>query len=439
MLKLIKPELPGGVKDYLPSAMIAREQMLATIKQIYESFGFVPLGTPAIEKLETLTGNDPSFNMNLFHAKIVQGPKAETLKYEGSDMALRFDHTVPLARIMAQYPHDLPKPFKRYAVGPVWRGEKPQAGRFREFWQFDADIVGSNSILADTEIVQIIYQIMKALGFQDFVIRINNRKILNRLAEIANFGEAEKKEGVFRILDALEKLPREEIKNLLLEILNPDQAKKVLDFCRAETLEDAESILGSNRGTDELREISQNLETLEVANWKIDLSIARGLGYYTGPVFETNLPNWKKGSVYSGGRFDGLSNRFAPDSNIPAVGASVGVDRLFVAMQDLGMIKNKLTSTQVLIALFDKNLIPEYLKLAQELRSAGIRTELYPDQESFRTQIAYTAKQEIPILMIMGSDEKSTGKVTIRDMRTRRQKTVNKSEILAMINKQLAH
>lgn len=451
----IKPELIGGVRDYLPQTMLARQEIFDKIRMVYESFGFVPLDTPAVEKLDVLTGNSPSFQMELFHTAIVRGK--EDIKFafqkQNVEMALRFDLTVPLSRVVVAYPQDIPKPFKRYQVGKVWRGEKPQAGRFREFVQFDADIIGSRSILADTEIIHVMYSVMKALGIDEFLIKINNRKILNGLTEYIGLQKMEQCDEVMRILDKKNKISEKEMtKELSRKPENeyddsaPNLLSDKIDILtsfiniksgKRETLMTAGKTVGETKigkeGIRELMEIIENLEDLEIPNqnWTIDLSVARGLGYYTGPVFETTLTDLPEmGSVYSGGRFDGLSNRFVSDSNIPGVGASVGVDRLFVALEQLGKLENKPSKTQVLVAFFDKNLKSDYLKISNEIRKKGISVEIYLDAEPLKAQITYAAKQGIPLVIIIGSDEKEKNTVSLRNMKTRKQETVDKNKLI---------
>jgi len=451
-MPIIKPSGVSGTRDYLPAEAIARQGIVDTIRRVYGLFGFVPIETPAIERLDVLTGNSPDFDTRLFRTSVVQG--LGDLEVESS-LALRFDLTVPLARVVAAYP-DIPKPFKRYQVGSVWRGETPQHGRYREFMQFDADIIGSRSILADAEIIHMMHEVMKALGFERFVIQINSRKILNGLLSKFPDLTSSQRIEVLRILDN-KALPSERaLKALMREAenehdqsapaLSQEQSKEILAFVAikdGDILAQAEAIIGETElgreGITELRAISANLNALDIPseNWIIDLSIARGLGYYTGPVFETVLLDLPEiGSVYSGGRFDGLADRFIRGSNIPGVGTSVGVDRLFAAKETLGLVESKLSNTQVLILLFDPSITTEYLQLAVVLRAAGISTEVYLDEKPFGAQLGYAAKLSIPWVVIIGPDEKQAGKVSIKNMETREQQTVDKNQLVAIIRGQ---
>ena len=445
MNEKIKPELLGGFRDFLPEDMIPRQEMIDRIRRLFEKFGFVPLETPVVERLDVLTGKNKDFSMALFRAGIVPGlkkPKASSFE----EMALRYDLTVPLARVVAAN-QGLIKPFKRYQVGPVFRGERQQKGRFRGFYQFDADIIGSSSILADMEIIWLMIETMKSLlGSEDFIVRTNNRKILNGLAKVANFAGQKKK--VFRILDKLDKIGWEKVKKELQQIdVSSEGVKKIEEFLKLkgrpeEILDKLEKDLFKGKteigaeGIRELREITKYLDETGVSrsNWKIDFSIARGLDYYTGTVFETELKGLPSiGSVFSGGRYDGLVSVFSL-AKVPAVGASIGVDRLFVALETLGLIKKKRTLTEVLIALFDRDLIPDYLSIAKELRDNEIKTEIFLGEEkSLKGQINYALKKGIPRILIFGSEEKKEGTVVVKSLEMRKQEKVSLAELVSYL------
>ncbi|MBU4360516.1 histidine--tRNA ligase [Patescibacteria group bacterium] len=453
----IKPELPSGFRDYLPEDMIPRQKMLDVIRNVFERFGFEPLDTSMVEKFSVLTGNDPDFKMNLFRTGIVKGAN-QPLAQAFEEMALRFDLTVPLARVVATN-LDLPWPFKRYQMGYVFRGEKAQRGRFRGFMQFDADTVGSATMLADTEIIQLMYTTMRALGVKNFVIRFNNRKILNGLAKLAGFDKPEKRKEVFRILDKMEKSSWEELKTELqkkpenkfdatapnlsdnsIEII--ENFLKLTDekFSSEQVLSILKGMFKNTpiglEGINELTEIVNNLQGLNIPkeNWKNDLSVARGLDYYTGPVFETTLTDLPEiGSVFSGGRYDDLVSRFS-DATLPATGASLGVDRLFVALEILKVIKKQKSVCQAIILNLDLKLQADYLQIAQELRSAKIKTQIYMGEDlSFRAQLAYALKMEIPIVLILGENEKKKNIIEVKDTRTREQKPVAREKVTEYI------
>ncbi len=441
----VKPELLGGFRDFLPQEMAARQWMLDTIQQVYERFGYVPLATPALERSSVLGTDDPDFDMQIYRFK-ARGEQ---------DVSLRFDLTVPLARVVAAYP-DLPKPFKRYQVGPVWRAEKPQAGRYCEFYQFDADVVGTASMLADAEIIILIWSVMKALGVEDILIHINNRKVLNALPELAGF-PSEKINLVLRALDSLDKTGEKAVRERLARqpdnqydesapALDQNAIDWVMNFINLrETDKDkllqilsermASSAIGME-GVKELFEIKQYVDAYGVPTdrWTIDLSVARGLDYYTGPVFETVfLSKPEFGSIMSGGRFDDMVMRFT-GQKVPAVGASVGVDRLFTALQELGRLPTIATSTKVLIANFNDTLAGKRLELAAFLRSNSINTELYFNTSKLQEQIAYALKRGIPYLVILGEREAATNVVAVKDLTKRTQTMVTPDQLLQSIS-----
>ena len=435
----IEPKLPTGFRDYLPAEARAREDILDKIKDQFRLAGFEPLETPGLEKEETLTGGDPDFKKQIFKAGLA-GMK--------EDLALRFDLTVPLARVAALYPNELSRPFKRYQIGQVWRGERPQAGRFREFLQCDADIVGSLSVLADTDIVNLIYRVMKALGFRNFLIRVNDRKVLNGLSSYAGF-PAKNLPQVLRAVDKLDKQGWNEVKKELsskegggLSASAITAVKKFLDIekgSRVERLAEARKLLGASKeaaqGLDELSDLARALAAVGVPdkNWTIDFSVARGLGYYTGPIFETILPEAPKfGSVMSGGRYDGLIGRFG-GNNVPATGVSVGLDRLFAAMKELRMIKSS-NGGSVIILNFDSAATEASLGLVSSIRDAGVPTELYLGTEkTLKGQLAYAVKKEYAVAVILGEVELRQGVAQVKDLKARSQKAVRLSEVPAFI------
>lgn len=463
----VKPTQPGGFRDYLPSEMIVRNRMIATIRSVFERFGFDPLETPGVEREQVLTGGGTT-DMIIWRAaprgsRASKDPGQQTER----ETALRFDLTVPLARVIAAYP-ELRRPFKRYQIGNVWRGEKPQAGRFREFMQFDADIVGTATMLADAEIVALMVETLRALGVKRFQVRFNNRKILSALPAYAGFDPA-KSSDVLRVIDKLPKIGAAavledltmkseqrterkadaEVEPEIAEArdalgLPQDVAAKIAAFIELQgttdqLLDATERLMGAvpvaTEGVREMRDVVTALRAMRVPEeyWKFDLSIARGLAYYTGPVFETFLLDLPEiGSVFSGGRYDDLVNRFL-DASIPATGASVGVDRLFAALTKLGKITLAPTQVEALVTVMDPTLRDEYLAITGELRSAGIRTMLWVGEEkAFKAQLAYAVAQEIPVVIILGGNEKRDGAVTVKEMSAKRQLTVPRANLVAV-------
>lgn len=436
-MQAIEPKLPGGFKDYLPEDMIPRQRMLDTIRNVFERFGFSPLSTSAIEKTDVLTGGDQNFKKQIYGV-VSQGG-------DENELSLRFDLTVPLARVMAANAGALKKPFKRYEMGRVWRGERQQAGRYREFMQCDADIVGSDKLSSDAEIIALMAETMRALGFSKFVIRINNRKILNALAEYAEF-ETWKTEPVLRALDKLDKQSWDDVAVELADkkgaYLSAEQIEAIRKFVELKgntaksMLEKAEKLMGENNGANEgikeLKSIADYLKMLEVPDdvWVIDFSVARGLGYYTGTIFETMLTELPQiGSVFSGGRYDNLIERFG-SATIPAVGTSVGIDRLFAAMEQLNLVKKEKSVTEVLFLNFDEAGEKDVIKNSAVLRAEGLNAEFYVGgEENLKGQLAYAVAMEIPVVVIIGATESSKGTALIKDMNARTQEEVKQKDL----------
>ncbi|RJQ24485.1 histidine--tRNA ligase [Candidatus Parcubacteria bacterium] len=424
---IVEPTLPGGFKDYLPEDMIPRQRLFDGIRTVFERFGFVPLDTPCVERAEILTGGDAEFQKQIFYVSQPGGEKETT--------ALRFDLTVPLARVVASYGDKIQRPFRRYQIGRLWRGERQQAGRYREFAQCDADIVGVSSMRADAEIIALMDALMTELGFKKFLIRINNRKILNGLSSYASFDQ-EKINIVIRIIDKLDKQDWGDIEKELIEkaLLDSKQIEKIKKFTgiKSENQEDILKTLESlfngvsiaQEGISELREIMNYLDAMGVSrsSWMFDLSVARGLGYYTGPVFETQLLDLKEiGSVFSGGRYDDLVSRFSKQ-HVPAVGASLGIDRLFSAMETLGLVEKKRGVVQALVLNFEPKAEMRVLQVVSVLRKKGINSALYQGQENtLKGQLSFAVKEEIPFVVIIGEEELSENLVLTKNLATREQ------------------
>ncbi len=436
MTKLVEPNLSRGLRDLLPDQMLARQQMIDTIRRVYELYGFVPLSTPAIEYLDVLSGSaGPETQQSIFR---VSNPEQETL-------GLRFDLTVPLARVIAQY-KDLPRPFRRYQVSTVWRADKPDKGRFREFTQFDLDSVGTESEIADTEIIAGMCDTLSALEVGRHLVRFSSRALLNLLLQYAGIPQ-ERAADVFRVLDKLEKVGIEKVGLELTDGYQDEsgdvirgiglarqQVERIEQFLnikaasRREVIAEVVALLRNVPHTNELEvveRISNHLYTLGYGDDRVslDLSIARGLAYYTGPVFEAILLDAPQfGSIFGGGRYDNLVMRFLGE-RIPAVGASIGVDRLLAALVHLGKIGKQKATAHVLVTNMDPALTDDYLKMTWELRRAGIPTELYVGTgKGLPKQLKYADQYEIPIVLLYGSQEKEQGIVTLKDMTVGREK-----------------
>jgi histidyl-tRNA synthetase len=438
MTGTVEARVSRGLRDLLSDQMLARQWMIDTIRGVYELYGFVPLSTPAIEYLDVLRGSQAGqeAQQSIF---TVQNPEEEAL-------GLRFDLTVPLARVIAQH-RELPRPFRRYQVAPVWRADKPDKGRFREFTQFDLDSVGVESEVADTEIMAGMCDTLRALKVGPFRVRFSSRGILNALLAFAGI-PAERAVDVFRVLDKLDKVGMKKVRLELTEGyvdssgdpirgvgLESSQVDKIEQFLqvpatdRRATLEQLRETFGGVEGAmDELgkiERISNHLYNLGYADDEVslDVSIARGLAYYTGPVFEANLLDAPQfGSIFAGGRYDELVMRFLGE-RIPAVGASIGVDRLLAALVHLERVGKQKSTAKVLITRMDAALEEDYVAMTWELRRAGIPAELYLGTgKGPGKQLKYADAWGVPIAVLYGSQEKERGVVTLKDMEVGRRK-----------------
>lgn len=452
---LVTPQTLWGFQDLFPDEMILRNAVVDKIRTVYEKYGFLPLDTPILEYLVTLIGTGgEDTNKQLFR---LQSPEHEPI-------AMRFDLTVPFARLIAQYPEKLKLPFRRYHIGPVFRADKPAVtqGRFRQFTQFDIDAAGSQSVSVDAEIVAAMCDVFRVLGLANeagassanFQIRINNRKLIDAILAGAGIASSEKEKHVLRVLDKLQKVGVENVRRELgggrkdeesgdkivgVE-LEPQLIERLLSFTAVQhptrgavTEALAASLPKSERTTaalQDMRDLAAALDSLGVSDVDavFDPSLARGLDYYTGPVFEAWLPSAPEfGSVMGGGRYDGLVTRFTHTA-IPATGASIGLDRFIAALKHTGKVKLEATTVRVLVVTLPGVPIAHALSVAAELRRSDIPTQLYfaPDVEgasggkstaSMREQLAFANANEIPVAVILGEDELKNGTVSIKDLR----------------------
>jgi histidyl-tRNA synthetase len=449
MPETVQPRLSRGLRDLLPDQMLARAEMIDTIRRVYELYGFVPLSTPAIEYLDVLSGTaGQETQQSIFR---VINPEEEAL-------GLRFDLTVPLARVIAQYA-DLPRPFRRYQVSTVWRADKPDKGRFREFTQFDLDSVGTESEIADTEIIAGMCDTLAALRIERYRVRFSSRAMLNLLLQYAGVPR-EQSADVFRVLDKLDKGGIDKVRLELMQGykdesgdfirglgMSREQVDRIEHFLaiksdsRNEVLHRVRELFKGIKNTpeviDAIARISNHLYALGYGDDRValDLSIARGLAYYTGPVFEAVLLDAPQfGSVFGGGRYDNLVMRFLGE-RIPAVGASIGVDRLLAALTYLGTIGKYKATARVLVTNMDPAMTDDYLQMTWELRRAGIPTELYLGAaKALGKQLKYADQYEVPLAILYGSNEKAQGVVTVKNMAAGRAKSAavgNRSSWLA--------
>lgn len=415
----MKPQVLRGMRDILPERMGVRQYAIGILRQTFERFGFQPLETPAMEYADTLTGK--------------YGEEADRLLYlfqdrGGRQVGLRYDLTVPLCRVVACYP-DLPRPFKRYQIAPVWRAERPQKGRYREFYQCDVDTVGSASMLADAELLGVATAALRQLGFSGYRIKLNNRKLLVALAEYAGVPAAQAG-GVYRTIDKLEKVGQEAVRaELREEGLSTEAASRLLELvqCQAasatELLSSVQTQLADYpagvAGAQELAELLEYAAALGItpAECQVDLSMVRGLEYYTGPILEAVVEKPRIGSIIGGGRYDGLVGLIGgPDT--PATGLSFGLERIIDVLEELEMAPAEVrqTAPQVLVTVFSPEGTADSLRLGQELRAAGVRTEVYLGKDRLGAQLRYASRKGIPFVAILGPDEVARGEVTVKAM-----------------------
>lgn len=425
----IQPRVPRGMRDVLPQKMLQRQFVIAAVEKIFQRFGFEPLQTPVLELSETLMGK--------------YGEDAEKLIYdakhrEGKEyLSLRYDLTVPLTRVVAMYP-ELVKPFKRYQIAPVWRAERPQKGRYREFYQCDADIVGSKSMLADAEIVTMIYAVLNELGFKSFVTKINNRKILVGIGQFAGVPN-ELLGGLYRAIDKLDKIGNDGVRDELGKNQIPgDVIDRIMNLIAIPSgaFGELRELLGNipiaMQGLDELEQLATYLGDADIAreNYQFDFAMVRGLAYYTGPIYETVVVEPKIGSLTGGGRYDELIGLFGNQS-VPVTGTSFGIERIIDVMDELAMYPASIgkTVTQILVTVFNRDLVGASVRVANELRANGINTELGLEFDGLGKQLKYAAAKSIPFAIIIGPDENIAQRATLRDLASGEQTVLAQNEL----------
>lgn len=434
MEKTIAKTLPGFM-ELLPNEQVLFNQMKEKIQKTYEKFGFLPIDTPIIESTDVLLAK--------------AGGETEKQIYSftkgDNNLTLRFDLTVPLAKYVAINANELSFPFRRYQIGKVYRGERAQRGRFREFYQCDIDVIGDGelNIINDAEIPSIMYEVFKELGLDNFCIKINNRKILNGLFETIN--AKEKAVDIMRVIDKIEKIGVDKVKEELAELkISEENIEKLINFIKIdgstdEKLQKIENLRISNEtyleGVKELKEVIKYIRLFNVPEeyFAVDVSIARGLDYYTGTVYETFLNDYKSiGSICSGGRYNNLSE-FYTDKKMPGVGMSIGLTRLFFILNDIGLIKaDKKSISEILIISMIEDLTPA-IETANKLRQAGINTEIYFDNKKIKTKFKYADKLKIPYVIVIGEDEIKTGTLTLRNMESGEQEKKNVEEVVSLM------
>ena len=441
-MDVIKPRTLSGFMELLPAKQARMERMMDILRRTYSMYGFAALDTPAIEDAQILLAKGGGET----EKQIYRFQKGD------SDLALRFDLTVPLAKYVALHYNDLAFPFRRYQISKVYRGERAQRGRFREFYQADIDIIGDGKldILNEAEIPAIIYKVFRGFGLTRFQIRVNNRKILSGFYAMQEL--AEKSGDIMRTVDKLDKIGPAKVKALLLSEcgLEEAQAEEILKFIaitgtNAQVIEALEGYAGKNglfdKGLEELKAVTANLAAFGVpeANFAVDLTIARGLDYYTGTVYETTLLDHPEiGSVCSGGRYDNLAGYYI-DKALPGVGISIGLTRLFYVLDEQGLLNPELPSAPADALVLPMTADPApAIALAEELRSCGVRVQLYGEQKKFKQKMSYADKLGVPFAVLLGEDEIAQGKCSVKNMRTGEQLLLTAQEAAAHIRKTLA-
>jgi histidyl-tRNA synthetase len=416
---MIEPRTLKGFRDFLPDTMIAREQLIDTARRVYCSYGYSPIDTPVLEYLEILQGKGSEETDRLMYSFQDHG---------GRDVGMRFDLTVPLARFVAQHIGELGTPFKRYHIAKVWRGENTHRGRYREFMQCDFDIIGTEAVAADIETILVVHDLMQAIGIEDFTIRINNRRVLTGL--LAKLGLSEQSVLVLRALDKLAKIGAEKVEAEMMATAGAtqDQARQIVALAALKGSNDQvllqlhDMLAGSEtgqQGIESLRELLAAVAAVGISAQRcvLDVSIARGLDYYTGTVVETLLDRLPQiGSVCSGGRYDDLASVYTKE-RLPGIGASLGLDRLLAALEELGLVERVSTTAPVLIPYFDKDHLPDYLRLAAAIRRAGIGVEVYPEPRKLGQQLKYADRRGFRLALIAGSREFAAGSCQLKDLR----------------------
>jgi histidyl-tRNA synthetase len=460
------PAPPKGTRDWLPRDLVVRNRVFGLLRDTFERYGFEPLETPAVELASVLEGKSGEEADHLLFRILRRGQELEAaagavaelpleernaaaLARALSDMAMRYDLTVPFARVVAGHLNDLQLPFRRYQIQPVWRADRPQRGRYREFYQCDVDCVGSRSVTVEAEMLALVSEVFTTLGFRDFTIRINHRGLLDALMDSARV-PAERRVAALTAMDKLDKIGqagvRAELEKAGLEAASTELLMQAIGITGAPgaVVEALRPLVGDNTtgaaAVQDLDECFGYLAAMGVSpqHYAFDISVVRGLSYYTGIIYETVAAGAPVGSLASGGRYDTLIGMFL-GRDLPCVGISFGIDRMFDAMALLGLLSDEATTTtQALVTLFSRETAEASFSLAAELRGAGIRTEVYAEPKELRPQLAFASKKGISLALILGPDEIARGEVALRDLRAGTQRAVTRVEIVDAVRDALA-
>jgi histidyl-tRNA synthetase len=443
----MKPSIPKGTRDFSPLEMMRRNYIFDVIKGVYQRYGFLQIETPSMENLSTLEGKYGEEGDKLLFRILNSGPVLENLKpqisnFKLSDITekgLRYDLTVPFARYVVMHQNEIAFPFKRFQIQPVWRADRPQKGRYREFYQCDADIIGSNSLFNEVELIQIIDDVFSELEI-DIVIKLNNRKILSGIAEV--IGEKEKIIDITVAIDKLDKIGLDKVnEELTSKGFSHEAIKKLQPIINlkgnySEKISALKNILAESdigkKGIEEIEEVFSNFK-LQTSNLELDITLARGLNYYTGSIIEVKANEVSIGSICGGGRYDDLTGIFGLP-NVSGVGISFGADRIYDVLQEKNIFPDfSNVSTKILFVNFGKEEAKYCLKLLKHLRDSGINAELYPDTAKMKKQMGYADDKKIPYVALIGSEEMKTGEISIKNMASGEQSKVTLDELLHIL------
>jgi histidyl-tRNA synthetase len=430
---------PSGTRDFLPAEIRRREYVLDVVRDVYERYGFEPLETPAFENIETLLGKYGEEGNKLIFKILRRGEHEAS---GATDLALRYDLTVPLARVVAEHQSDLPRFFKRYSIQPVWRADRPARGRFREFYQCDVDAIGTTSELVEVEVLSAVSEVLARLGFGDFEVRLNHRELLTALLGRAGIPAALHAEA----LVAIDKLDKIGVPGVQSELgargIGPDAAVRALDLFKASFPADLERELrGDERGGYAIGQLKSIIElatdTAAEGRIRVDPSLARGLSYYTGAIMEIAVPDLA-GSLGGGGRYDRLVGMFL-GRDLPACGFSLGLERILVVMAERGMFPATVSrgAVDVLVTIWSHETRHVSMALAAFLRKAGLRVDVYPETDKLGKQFKYAVSRDIPLVAIVGDDERASGAVSIKDLRSGAQEAVPQKTVVDHIRRQI--
>jgi histidyl-tRNA synthetase len=460
-MAVIKPSIPKGTRDFSALEMVKRNHIFNTISTVFKKYGYQEIQTPTMENLSTLTGkygdegdklifkvlNSGDYLANVPSNKL-ESHNSQLLTSEISEKALRYDLTVPFARYVVMHRNEISFPFKRYQIQPVWRADRPQKGRYREFYQCDADVVGSESLINEAEFVLIYHEALSKLGLKDFTVKINNRKILSGIAEI--IGKPELIIDMTVAIDKLDKIGFEGVSKELIERgfteSDIEKLKPIINLSGSndEKLNSLRSVLATSetglKGISEIETIFSYLSRLSlpdsqysILNLELDITLARGLNYYTGAIFEVKTNEVAMGSIGGGGRYDDLTGMFGLN-NLTGVGISFGADRIYDVLEELNLFpETSSDNTRVLISNFDTIAENYALPLLQELRNSGISAEIYPSSAKLKKQMSYADDKNIPFVILIGSEEMETGLLSLKNMKSGEQQKLNAEQIITYL------